>query len=294
MIIVKLIGGLGNQMFQYAAGRALAQKHGVPLALDLSELNKDANGAYTQRGFALDAFSVNAVNASNVQVAPFLKFQSHQWLRIAQRYMPSLFPNVYFAESGSHYQNAFQNLGPNTYLNGYWQSEKYFENIRQLLINDFKLTQVMPDDVLWWHNKVASLNSVAMHVRRGDYVHLPTAKAFHGVCSVQYYKNAFQKLQEGENEIAVFVFSDDIGWCRQNLNFTDNIQFVSHKSIAAWDLHLMSVCKHQVIANSSFSWWAAWLNQHTNKRVYVPEYWFNNIRTKAIDILAQNWEIIEG
>ncbi len=292
MIVVKLLGGLGNQMFQYAAGRALATKHGVPLKIDISALKNDSKGAYTQRHYELDCFNIQATIATEKDLAAFQPFHNNQILRLAQRKFPFLFSSIYFAESGSQFNSTFNNLKSNSYLDGYWQSEAYFKNIRVQLLSDFVLKDSMPRSLETWCDKITSVNSVSMHVRRGDYVNLPSANAFHGLCSMTYYENAFSKLQAEEQNLEIFVFSDDITWCKQNFNFRVNTHFVEHTDKAYWDLYLMSLCKHNIIANSSFSWWGAWLNQHTNKRVFVPEYWFTNIKSHSIDILAPNWESI--
>ena len=292
MIIVKLIGGLGNQMFQYAAGKSLALKLGVPLKLDLSDLQKKAEGAYTQRYFELDRFDIQAEIATADEIRAYVKNKNSKILRVLQRQLPFVFKHVYFAEIGSKFMPGFNNLGPHTYLDGFWQSELYFENYRKEIQKAFTVVEKMPEDVKELQSHINSVNSVAMHVRRGDYVNLPSAAAFHGTCSKAYYEKALRKIIESKINPEVFIFSDDLAWCKENLKFDTPTHYVNQSGHAIWDIYLMRLCNHQVIANSSFSWWAAWLNQHTNKRVFVPEYWFNNIQTNAIDILAKNWEII--
>ncbi|MEI6019621.1 MAG: alpha-1,2-fucosyltransferase [Bacteroidota bacterium] len=293
MIVVKLIGGLGNQMFQYAAGKALAHRHGVSLKLDVTGFDKATEGAYTQRHFELGCFKLQTEIATEAELKRFTRFEENRWLRVAQRKMPWLFSNTFFSESGSQFHETFLKLGANTYMNGYWQSELYFNDIRKILLQDFELNETMPKTLDHWFNKIQTINSVSMHVRRGDYVQLASANAFHGICSELYYQNALSKLQLDEKNVEIFVFSDDINWCKENLKFKTKTHFVDHAEKACWDLFLMRHCKHNIIANSSFSWWAAWLNEHTNKRVFVPEYWFTNIKSDSIDILAHHWESVK-
>lgn len=294
MIIVKLIGGLGNQMFQYAAGKSLALKHGVALKLDLSDLQKKAEGAYTQRFFELDKFDIHAEIANEDEIRAFVKNKHSKIFRVLQRQLPFAFKHSYFAESGREFMSGFNNLGPNVYLDGFWQSALYFEIQRKQLLKDFTILEPMPAEVKTWEIQIGATESVAMHVRRGDYVSLPSAASFHGICSKEYYQNALQKLSRNNLTPEVFILSDDLAWCKDNLKFDVPTHFVNQSGHAIWDMHLMSRCKHQVIANSSFSWWAAWLNQYTNKRVFVPEYWYSHIHTQTLDILADKWEIVSG
>lgn len=289
MIVVKLLGGLGNQMFQYAAGKALATLHNTSLKLDTSFLQKNAGGAYTQRHYELDVFKLQASLATQAEVEqfPVNAGPAGRWL---QRYFPSGFKRVYAAERSGVYFRNFTKLPATTYLDGFWQNENYFKDIRKTLLDDFQLVGTVPEPVEQVLQKINSVNSIAMHVRRGDYVTNPSAAAFHGTCSVQYYQEALRKIASQTGPVEVFVFSDDVEWCRTNLKTDFPLHLVSHNEKACWDLFLMSRCHHNVIANSSFSWWGAWLNTHPNKQVIAPEYWFNGVQSKSTGILAQDWQ----
>ena len=293
MIIVKLIGGLGNQMFQYATGKALANRHGVELKLDISSFKQQLGEVITPRHFELDVFNCDIKFATEEEILEFEVLKSSRWKRILQRKMPNMFSKIYFSESGHLYHSVFNTLPKHVYLEGYWQNENYFKNIRSTLLKDFQIRQTMPTEVNKWLSKIKEAHSVAIHVRRGDYVNLSSANAFHGLCSLDYYESSVEHLQEQLKDLELFVFSDDLDWCKANLKFAQKINFVELKQLACWELFLMSQCQHNIIANSSFSWWAAWLNQTSNKNVCVPQNWFVNTPSSSIDIVAENWTVIE-
>lgn len=291
MIVVKLIGGLGNQMFQYAAGRYLAYLHQTDLFVDVSHLNKDSNGAYTQRRFELDVWNVELKVAHENDVKRFKIHNSTKISRVLQRTLPILFSNLYAAESGAAYQKQFLNYPKNTYLDGFWQSERYFMPIREKLLREFTPKISLNSDNSGWFEKIRNSKSVSIHVRRGDYVSHKTANAHHGVCSIAYYERAISLILEKHKDVELYVFSDDLDWCKENLKFNMKIHFVdsNQKENLHLDMVLMSQCKHNIIANSSFSWWAAWLNQHPDKIVIAPEKWFNDSSFNTHDLIPHEW-----
>lgn len=289
MIITKLIGGLGNQMFQYAAGKSLAIKKGVELRVDLSHLKKNASGLYTQRDYELNVFKLNVAEATAEEISIFENLNSSKWKRLLQRNMPNMFSKTFFSEAGNHYHPAFETLPKQVYLDGFWQSEKYFQSIRTILLQDFELKNELSKHVQLLQDKIKNANSVSLHIRRGDYVNLPSANEFHGLCSIDYYQAAEKMLQDKIGVFEFFVFSDDMKWCKENLKFNSDVNFVEHGEAACIDMHLMRTCKHNVIANSSFSWWGAWLNENINKLVVAPEYWFKTMKSTDSDILPVNW-----
>lgn len=294
MIIVKLIGGLGNQMFQYATARALAYRHGVELKLDTSFLLRDAEGKYTQRNYELSVFEANPKIATEIETASFLKFGTNRLFRELQRLVPELFGNLYIAENSPLYFKNFIHLPNHTYLDGFWQSEKYFNNIRHILLSDFQIKTPVPPAVRAWQEKISQVKSIAVHVRRGDYLNSASAQTHHGSCSINYYQQAVQHIIDEQGPGEIFVFSDDIKWCRNHLKFNTQTNYVEHAEAACWDMFLMSQCNGNVIANSSFSWWAAWLNQQPDKIVIMPENWLTGVRSSSLDIVATNWRVMPG
>lgn len=286
MIVVKLMGGLGNQMFQYAAGRCLSYLYKTDLKLDLSFLNADSGNAYTQRKFELHVFNINAFIATQSDLDFFNKLNSNSIINTLHRKLPILFSSLTANENGHHFHKEFFSYPKNTYLNGFWQSQNYFLQIRDLLLNEFTLRENLSEDVLKNRDKITQTNSVSLHIRRGDYVSNKNALDFHGLCSIEYYNSAIEHIVARKDAVNLFVFSDDMTWVKQHLKTNCNVNYIEQNE-AFVDLHLMSLCKHNIIANSSFSWWGAWLNTNTEKMVIAPKKWFAN--TNAPDIYPDEW-----
>lgn len=288
MIVVKLKGGLGNQLFQYATAKSLSIKHNTSLYLDLSLLNADPKQQYTKRELELNLFNIAAKQIKKKQLNNFFRKQSI-WNRIQTK----LFGRYDIQnQNGFEYDSNFENYTKNTYLNdGYWQSEKYFKNIRENLLNELVVVLPKNNQVTQFENQIKKCNSVSIHIRRGDYISLANANAAHGVLPLSYYGAAIDCITSTQNNCVFFVFSDDINWAKNNLqlnNQTHYIDFNTGKN-SVFDLHLMSKCKHNIIANSSFSWWAAWLNQNKHKTVIAPKQWFQTTEHNTTDLLPSEW-----
>lgn len=295
MIIVKLIGGLGNQMFQYAAGRQLAHVHHTDLLVDTSFLESNPNGAYTKRELELSAFNLDLKIATSDDIKRFNIERSNKFSRALQRHLPVLFTNLYAAESGVSYQKEFLNYPKNSYLDGFWQSEMYFKSIEAILIKEFSPRDPINDENQRWIEKISSCESVSLHIRRGDYVTSKNAQEHHGNLDLEYYSKALKMVKENcSKDFEVFVFSDDLEWCRANLKLNDPVYFVDANQDRNFhlDLYLMSHCKHNIIANSSFSWWAAWLNQYKNKYVIGPANWFSDKTIDIKDLIPPTWHLV--
>jgi hypothetical protein len=290
MIIVKLIGGLGNQMFQYAAGKALASAHNTELLVDVSYLLKDPKGAYTKRELELNVFNIDLKIATEADIKLFNIDKSTKITRTLQRNLPFLYSNLYAAESGSNYQQAFISYPKNTYLEGFWQSEKYFKSISTILKAEFTLKASLSSENVKWMNEISNCESVSIHVRRGDYIS-NTGQQSHHICEKAYYENALGLILKKHKDVQVFLFSDDLDWCKKNLILNVPTFYVdsNQKQNFHVDLILMSHCKHNIIANSSYSWWAAWLNQNTEKVVIAPKKWFANAALNNKDLLPTEW-----
>jgi Glycosyl transferase family 11 len=291
MIIVKLNGGLGNQMFQYAAGRCLAEKYATDLYIDTSFLDKNTDDTFTRRNLELNVFNIPLQIASKDIIKKFNIEHNNKISRHLQRHFPILFKYLYAAESGMQYHPAFTQYPKNTYLEGFWQSEKYFINIKDILFNTFTIKTSMNDENKKWLAKISSSTSVSLHIRRGDYISNKNALKFHGLLKMDYYLQAISQIKEKEKAIELFVFSDDLAWCQSHLNLNEKIHFVdvNSKKDFHFDLFLMSQCKHNIIANSSFSWWGAWLNQHKDKIVIAPKKWLADTRVNTKDIIPNTW-----
>lgn len=287
MIIVKLKGGLGNQLFQYALGRHLALKNQTDLKLDTSFYNDQVG--VTPRQYELAVFKIRAKIASSGEINKIIGLQPP---RIIQKILNKLHLNYhkqnYIQEDSLNFQSSFLSWHNNIYLDGYFQSENYFADIRPEILKELSLMPDAENKVTVLSQKISSVNSVSLHVRRGDYANLPEANYFHGLCSLDYYQAALKIIQNKITEPHFFIFSDDLSWCRANFSNLQNVEFVTNYS-PAQDLILMSRCRHNIIANSSFSWWGAWLNQNITKIVIAPKRWFNNQNIDIRDRLPATW-----
>lgn len=289
MIIVKIWGGLGNQMFQYAMGLALSLRSGSDLRLDISHFDKSSLNE-TARPFKLELFpGIVPLYASAEDIKLCLPTIESPVLRAIYKKANTLFPKL-----NRHYQLESQGKWPAikgqaTYFEGYWQSEKHFKDYRDKILDCFDLTYAEgTEDLNKFKEEINEVESVSIHVRRGDYVTNTKANAYHGVCSVEYYQDSIKRIanQFRQKDLKFFVFSDDIEWCQENLHIDFTHQYMTTKR-DYHDLYLMSSCKHNIIANSSFSWWGAWLNRNVDKMVIAPKKWFVNHDSE--DRLPQSW-----
>jgi len=272
-IVVKVNGGLGNQLFQYAMGRALALRSGAELLLDLRFF--ELTGSHTPRAFELGLFHTRFAAADASTLAHFDPPQPASRLaRILKRAFPAPGAPYRIAERGFPFDPSVARVNRDAYFDGHWQSERYFIDNERTIREDLAFRPALSamSEALLQQIRDEP-NAASLHVRRGDYVHHPQASAFHGLCDPAYYAAAMQQLCESTPPSRYFVFSDDIAWAKDNLTFRAPATFVDHNSgDQSWqDMRLMMACKHHIIANSSFSWWGAWLNSFDQKRVVAPK-----------------------
>ena len=304
MITVSLIGGLGNQMFQYAAGKALAERHGVALALDLSGFEN-----YSLRSFLLDRLLIPETIVSSPQARsaqkPEANFVRARWKARIDRLlvkagMPKLTPSLNeYREPHFHYDPAFEVLGSQTTLFGYFQSERYFSPIAESLRGWLSPREPLGSTASATLTQIESSRlPVSVHVRRGDYLNPGTAE-YHGILGESYYREALARLEVGVGPDAeLFVFSDDAAAAEQALNFVPKarLNHVFGDPERPWeDMALMARCRHHVVANSSFSWWGAWLNGSADKIVVAPRAWFAPAQLKkrnTADLYPPDWVLV--
>ena len=241
------------------------------------------NGIEIKRVFGIDYRTVDKTWANRFGYANY-----NFWQRFCQKYFPK---KTYIAQTTAD-SIAFDSRifqMKDVYLSGYWQSEKYFMDIKDKIREAFTFDDKNECDMAI-KNLICSTESVAVHIRRGDYVN----NKLHGnICGVQYYKNAIAFIREKIKEPKFFVFSDDIEWCETNLNLEDAVMVRGNTGINSYlDMYFMSLCKHNIIANSTFSWWGAWLNANPYKKVAAPSQWFNLSNSPVGDIIPTEWEII--
>lgn len=248
MIVTKLQGGLGNQLFQWAVTKSLSVKYDSDYKFELSYFKS------SDWNLELDKFKKIVLGEYDGEIPLNL-----------------ISDNFYFKE-----------IPNNSLLNGYWQSEKYFISVENLIRDDLKIEENLKNYIL---SKYPFLNenTVSLHVRRGDYV---GKQDYHPLQNVQYYKDAYDLIND--NNLNVVILSNDIDWCKQNLNF-NNMFFIEEETNIT-DLYIMSVCQNNIIANSSFSWWGAWLNDNKEKKVVAPKKWFGSAANLYDgDIVPEKW-----
>jgi len=276
MIIVKLKGGLGNQLFQYSFGRRLSLLRNDDLKLDTTHLGTKKD---TKRAYTLDSFAICATMATKPEI---------------QKYKPSLFTNFinmkllreFYIGWHPELLKAKQN-----YFEGYFQSYKYTDPIKNVLLQEISLKNKFNDYYQNISEQIKNTTSVAIHIRRGDFADNQKIKSIHQTITLEYFQKALGLIESKLQNISYFIFSDDIAWVKKNLKTNQPTIYVSpdKNSDEAQELILMSSCQHQIIANSTFSWWAAYLNQNEQKIVIAPKKWNNKYQKHYQHLLPEEW-----
>jgi hypothetical protein len=288
MIITQLNGGLGNQMFQYAAGRSLACSLHAELKLDISAFRTD-----TFRHYNLSAYNIteNFTNESDLESVRrplpwMIRHPAEAW-----RFMHRRNPTIrYVRESRFSFDPGIPALPDNIYLEGYWQSEKYFKQIEPLIRREFRLRNPPGVIVRDLADRIGESPSVSIHVRRGDFASNPATNATHGVCSTGYYQQAIDKISCKDDDTRFWIFSDDPAWVKENITIDRPSCCISDHHLKDYEeMYLMSCCRHHIIANSSFSWWGAYLGSHPGKTVITPKRWFKKTDIVTTDLLPESW-----
>jgi hypothetical protein len=286
LIIVKLNGGLGNQMFQYAFGRNIAEKCKQDLKLDVSDLN-------TFRIFELNIFPIKIDFATEKDLILFDRRTLSIEKKILQKIKSIFSTSTFFLESDiiEYYQIPDKKFD-NIFIKGHWQKEYYFKGIEQIIRKNFSFPVISGDNNLKLLESIKSTNSISLHIRRGDYT-LKQNEIVHGILPLSFYMQALLYMKERVNNPTFFIFSDDVEWVQKELSIEGQVFYVkgNENNNAYIDMQLMSYCKHNIIANSSFSWWGAWLNSNTDKIVIAPQQWFvDEIKnTFHKDLVPKEW-----
>jgi Glycosyl transferase family 11 len=288
MIAVLLEGGLGNQLFQYATARAIAMRHATHVMVDKSFLDLKKKST-TSRPYELDVFN-----------CPTLAIANNFYSSILARRCGWIFSMISswtaLIENGEHFNESALKAPDNSYLVGYWQSYKYFDHIKEVLLHDFSPKIPLSPQSLQIKEVIHQCQvAIAVHIRRGDYITSPQAKRFHGNLPLDYYHKSIRLMMERFHGVKFFIFSDDIDWCKKNLGIGFSAEYIDHNGASdAWqDLVLMSACDHHIIANSSFSWWGAWLagipRNPSEHFVIYPKNWFNQKPINPADRFPSAW-----
>lgn len=287
MIITTLYDGFGNQMFQYAMAKCFAVRNNTYIKF---------KPCWHRNTYDLKYFGIPFIEATPREIDRFM-FKPvggiHQNIRSIKNFIN---PHYVIKERTFAYDYDIINISSkNIYIDGLWQCEKYFFSISEIIKNDFNTDRfllALSDRLKLTLNNILDTNSVCVHIRRGDYISGENIKKF-GHIGLEYYKNAIEFLEKKFSNLSFFIFSDDIEWCIENIKTNNQVFFVSDKNVLRTDFisdfTLMSKCKHFIIPNSTFSWWAAWLSSNKTKIVIAPEKWFGTNELDDKDIIPENW-----
>lgn len=288
-LVLRLMGGLGNQLFQYATGRALAQHLGAPLLLDARYVRRRA----AHSGLALTAFQIQARVANAHELRPYPEWAWRLTRALRWRWRPL---GGMFHERGVSYDRAIWQLRAGSLLSGFWQSERYFTHLAEVLRSELVLTTPWPPEAQALYESITAADlgdAVALHVRRGDYASAPDALRRHGLCSPSYYNRAIEWVRQRQPGARFHVFSDDVAWAAQHLALPPGTVWVSRPALKPQhDLLLMAACKHHIISNSTFGWWGAWLNPGTERIVIAPTPWFDEPGLDGPDRWPVAWQLL--
>ncbi len=295
MIVTKLIGGLGNQMSQYATGRAVAFRSRSKLKLDITGY-KNQNSADTYRDYELNIFRIKENFAKQTDInklkgknGSFIERVIRNRIPVINKFVPTN-KEYFFENIGEKFEPKILKIPGNAYLDGWWHSWKYFDGIRQVILKEFSLRKRLDVKNKKYLNEIMNTNSIGVHVRRGDYI--KNYSNYFNSCSVTYYKKAVKLVASKIVDPVIYIFfSDDVEWIKKNFKFPYKTVLISHNrgKDSYKDLLLMQNCKHNIIANSSFSWWAAYLNTNPNKIVVAPKKWLINQKFPIDDRIPKGW-----
>ena len=293
MITVRLSGGIGNQMFQYSLGRVLSIKNSTPLILNteayLDQTSRPFKKYMAVRKYTLSAFNIKARIAVRNEIPFIYRMYGKGKLSLAFDAMRRrIFRHKGYELSFKGFNPKILELKGGVYLDGYWQSPKYFAGFEDVIRKDFTFKNKFSDNIENLKKEIESQNSVCVHIRRGDYVN----NSFYESVQKEYYDKGIAKIKSSTKIDKIYVFSDDIKWCEENLTFDFPVMFVGKEYAGAKDeghLALMSTCKHFVICNSTFSWWGAYLSDYHAKIVIVPQRWFTDKNINESDLIPEEW-----
>lgn len=278
-------------MFQYAAGRALSLRFGLELKLDISWFD-DMSGC-TPRRFSLDIFPISATFATKQECESLIWRRESSVAKVFRKITKRFKPHAatYVSEPYALDPQALD-ASNGAYLSGYWQSVRYFAAQADIVRNDFTFPKILNSASIAMLKTIeAQPDATSVHIRRGDYISNKSVNAMHGICSQNYYDNAINTITSQSRNPHLFLFSDDPEWVRDNFNtcgLPSTIVDLHSADTGYHDLHLMSLCKHHIIANSSFSWWGAWLSTR-NGLVCAPKQWFAASRKENISPIPDGW-----
>lgn len=291
-ITIQLKGGLGNQLFQYAFARAISIRNQQPLSIN-THWYVNTPKKMTSRAMLLGYLNLASYNISH-----------SSWPSSSGgiNYLLSLLPftSIIFDDNPNFFNAQLLkrefSKNRNYAFIGYWQSFHYFNQIRELLISEFKPKNSLNDNYSHYYDDIKNQNSIMIHIRRSDFITLKSANSHHGVLHLNYYLKAIELIKNNIDVPHFFIFSDDLEWARNNLPTGLHAIFIHSSKLedaVVQELYLMTQCKHHIIANSSLSWWGAWLSNHNKESLTIcPDHWLKNGKVNLDDLLPSRWKRI--
>lgn len=278
------MGGLGNQLFQYAFGQAISDKYGYEVKYDLSYFDNIPAGDELRKPF-IHRFLMDSQIATATETELLIRKDKKRLYKVLKQLGLYSYRTRY--ERPIDGINSIEDIEDNTYLIGYWQSEQYFDNITEKITSTFNFRKLCHDDnIINLAAQMEEASSVSIHIRGGDYLLDKNQAIFGGICTSDYYNKAIEHIKEKVSNPVFYLFTNDIDWTKNNIKLPyDDITIISEQlsNPEDWvELYLMSRCHYNIIANSSYSWWAAWLNQNSDKIVLAPPKWNQNMENDKI------------
>lgn len=294
-IVVRQISGLGNQMFQYAAGRYFARRYGASLRIAVDPAPEKSSRGYA-RPFLLSHFCTTAP-MSTAPASERMLFARQPWLRPLAKGARLALGFQTFTEPIAQRYTFIEDLplragARRLYLSGYWQAHGFVDHVAEEVRREFQLREQATGRDLEVLQKIGDSESVSLHIRRGDYTLAAEGEI---ALPMEYYGKAIAYLREVLTKPTFFVFSDEMDYARMHLPRATDLVFVDHNSSSAAheDLRLMAACRHQIIANSTLSWWGAWLNPQRDKQVLAPRCWLRRKDSYYPDLLPSDWMLLD-
>lgn len=287
MIIVRIIGGLGNQMFQYALYKSLEERQ-LLTKVDILSFER----YHLHNGYELERiFKKIRPNYATLEESRLLADSGLDLLSKLKRKILGI-KRTHYKESSLSFNDDIIGSSVEMYFDGYWQSEKYFKNIESVIREEFTFQPFHEERNIEIEKKMQQSNSVSIHIRRGDYLN---NRLYAGICTEEYYSKAIRYIKNYIDNPYFFVFSDDIEWCKAHLNLINRAEYIDWNMAenSYRDMQLMSMCKHNIIANSTFSWWGAWLNDNPEKIVIAPSRILNSVND-VVDLIPDDWLKIDN
>lgn len=284
MIITTITSGFGNQLFQYAAGYALAKKRHAKLRLDTRFYQENKYRNYELGRLGISAQELSWADKARLDLLDAsMRRRSIKW---PLHFLP-LLKLRYVDDAVSGFDNSVLEQPNGTVLRGYWQNEEYFSEYREDILREFTFRSAPDAENAAMISRIKEQTSICVHVRRGDYL---SSKEVVAAAPIRYYENAVKWMTDRVPNAKYFVFSDEPDWCRENLGIADPV-FVTHNTGKndPEDLRLMTHCDHFIIANSTFSWWGAWLSTAPHKQVIAPQQWFSVPNGNELAIVPRDW-----